>query len=328
MRGIPPACTLVASAGADRLVRIWNLATGEEVRHFGEFGNRVDGIAFSPDGTRIATACLDRSVRIWDVETGTEVASFPGHTAPVFSVTFSPDGKKLASASQDATVKIWDLTNLPGVRMLHLPEHGSRSSLPGISWTGGVAFRPGSGELAAAGSDQTLAVWRPHSRTARLEIAPGSGAATSVQYRAEGQLLATAGADRRAAIRDAGRSPRRCSFITTRRGWSAWPSIRRNRSWPREVVIRLRCCTSHGERKFARSGDPIDPALGSENGHDSARAFRSPGIDPRTALRFRRKPSVLGRFGWIGEDLGPCHGPLASETLRAHGRPLRFGSET
>src|SRR5262249_22015893 len=146
-------------AGADRLVRIWDGATGKELRHFGDFGNRVDGIAFSPDGSRIATGCLDHSVRVWSAATGTPIASFPRHAAAVFSVTLSPAGTRLASASQDATVKIWDMNAEPGVRRLSLPRDENEPSSSRVSWVGGLAFRPTGTELAAAGIDQTLAVW-------------------------------------------------------------------------------------------------------------------------------------------------------------------------
>jgi WD40 repeat protein/tRNA A-37 threonylcarbamoyl transferase component Bud32 len=198
-----PLQNVLASAGADRLVRLWDGATGREIRHFGEFGNRVDGIAFSPEGNRIATASLDRSVRVWDTQTGQPVRSFPGHAAPVFSVTFSPDGNKLASASQDATVKVWDLTAEPGVRLLSLSGRDERRETSQVGWVGGLAFRPDGAELAAAGTDQTLAAWNLETGKARIVTTPAWGMLTTVRYSPDGRMLATGSADRRIRIRDA-----------------------------------------------------------------------------------------------------------------------------
>jgi WD40 repeat protein/serine/threonine protein kinase len=199
-----PRENLLASAGADRTVRVWDGATGRERLHFGEFGNRVDGIAFDPEGNRIATACLDHSVRVWDARTGRPLASFPGHSAPVFSVTISPDGNRLASASQDATVKVWDLTSEPGVRLLSLPRRENHPEAPEVAWVGGLAFRPGGIELAGGGIDETLAVWNLETGKARFETLKGGCPLTSVRYSTDGRLLSSACVDRGARLVEAG----------------------------------------------------------------------------------------------------------------------------
>ena len=201
-----PRGNLVASAGADRLVRVWRADTGEEILRFGDFGNRVDGIAYSPDGRRIATACLDHSVRVWDADTGKRLADFPGHAAPAFSVSFSPDGTRLASASQDATVKIWDLTSEPGVRLLRLDETpgDSPSGSPSVAWVGGVAFRRDGTDLAASGSAQTIAVWKVSAGKPRKAPIHGWAALTAVTYNPTGNLLAAASGDGSVRVRDAG----------------------------------------------------------------------------------------------------------------------------
>ena len=61
--------------------------------------DRVNGIAFHPDGKRVATGSHDKTVKIWDLMTGRELLTLSGHAYSVTSVAFSPDGKRLASAS-------------------------------------------------------------------------------------------------------------------------------------------------------------------------------------------------------------------------------------
>ncbi len=101
----------LASGSEDGIVRLWDAATGDEVRRLiieEGHASGVSSVAFSPDGTRLASGSSDGTARLWDVTTGNEVLRFEGHTNRVYSVAFSPDGTRLASGSSDRTVRLWD----------------------------------------------------------------------------------------------------------------------------------------------------------------------------------------------------------------------------
>ena len=99
----------LASAGWDRSVKVWDVATGQEIRTLLGHTSNVYGVAFSPDGRLLATAGLDGAVRLWDVGTHRPIGTpLTGHTDHVLAVDFSPDGTLLASASFDGTVRLWD----------------------------------------------------------------------------------------------------------------------------------------------------------------------------------------------------------------------------
>ena len=100
----------VASAGSgERTVKIWDPATGKELRTLrGSTGNTVHSGAWSPDGRRLAAATSDRTIRIWDVTTGDELRALVGHDGSVSSLAWSPDGRQLATASNDKAIRIWD----------------------------------------------------------------------------------------------------------------------------------------------------------------------------------------------------------------------------
>jgi WD40 repeat protein len=119
-------------------IRLWDVASGEEVRPFGSHEDVVVHLAFASDGKLLASASNDRTVRLWNPATGKELHRFTGHTAAVYAVAFAPDGKTLASASDDGTTRIWDVAGRQAARFEHPP---------------GKARRPISGGTLAYSSD-------------------------------------------------------------------------------------------------------------------------------------------------------------------------------
>lgn len=97
----------IVSAGADRIIRLWDVYSGKELRQFEGHFNEVFATIFSPDGSRLMTAGRDRIIRLWNPQTGEQTAQLRGHTDYVFSLAFTPDGSTLISGSGDTTVRLW-----------------------------------------------------------------------------------------------------------------------------------------------------------------------------------------------------------------------------
>jgi serine/threonine protein kinase/DNA-binding XRE family transcriptional regulator len=81
------------TGSTDKTARLWDVASGQQVRQFVGHTIGVFGVAFSPDGKHALTGSFDKTARLWDVATGQEIRQFIGHTDAVFLVSFSPDGK-------------------------------------------------------------------------------------------------------------------------------------------------------------------------------------------------------------------------------------------
>src|SRR5437763_13373446 len=68
-----PDGTRLASAGFDRTVKIWEVATGRELLSLQGHGALIWSIAFNPDGTRLASGSEELTAKVWDTRTGQEI---------------------------------------------------------------------------------------------------------------------------------------------------------------------------------------------------------------------------------------------------------------
>jgi WD40 repeat protein len=90
------------------VVNIWDAGTGHELSTLAVHTARVEGVAFSRDGTRLATTDEDGTAKIWDTATGNELLTLSGHTEAAWGVAFNRDGTRLATSGYDSTARIWN----------------------------------------------------------------------------------------------------------------------------------------------------------------------------------------------------------------------------
>ena len=104
----PDGKTLV-SASWDRTVRVWDVATGKELKCFLGHSDVVECAAFSADGKRVISSgnIFTPSLRVWDVATGKQLFETDPVRDGFFGVAALPDGRQCVTAGRDGVVRLW-----------------------------------------------------------------------------------------------------------------------------------------------------------------------------------------------------------------------------
>ncbi len=204
-----PKSDQIASAGLDRLIIVWDGATGKPIRTLKHHSDIVNTLAYSPDGKRLASGSADKTAKVFDAETGLQTAGLSTHNDSVLQVAFSPDGLHLATASADRGMAVWRLADLknpirgfghtgPVHALAWRPdgtslwagsggkpsflsykfENGNRvvdikdSAMP-VDWVYAVAVSPDNLSVAAGGWDGTLNIYSLKDGSKLRSIVPG-----------------------------------------------------------------------------------------------------------------------------------------------------------
>ena len=186
---------LLATAGGDTNLRLWQIATGEggagvkpklKVSLGGHSGDVVS-CAFRPHTNVLVSGSEDRHVRVWDIANQDCLQTLIGHTAEVCSTAYNRDGTVLATGSSDKTVKLWDARQ----------KNRSFQTLEGhAASVYSVSFRRASFDLlASASQDGTVAVWDPRTWKCAQVLREHGGEVVGLSWHPEGHLLASGSAD-------------------------------------------------------------------------------------------------------------------------------------
>lgn len=123
---------LVATAGHDATIRLWDTSTGKLVRAMVGHGYVVTSLTFSPDGKILASAgSSDGTVRLWETAEGQPLRTFSMKGGYASWVAWSPDGKNLAVAGGKSGY-LW-MYDAAGDRGDVVAETGN--PIHGIAWS-------------------------------------------------------------------------------------------------------------------------------------------------------------------------------------------------
>jgi WD40 repeat protein len=196
----------LASCGYDRLVRIWDTATGKLTGVLKEHTEAVYAVAFSDDNALLASAAADRSVKIWNVAKGLRLYTINDPTDAELTLAFRPGTRELAASGNDKRIRVWIIGDEGATRVRNTLAH-----------TAGVlrlVYSPDGTRMASSSSDREVKLWDAATGT-ELRAFPGqSDWAQGLAFSPDGRRLAVGRYDGTLSLFDTTTGRRVAELIT------------------------------------------------------------------------------------------------------------------
>ena len=154
--------------------------------------DKVNVVAYSPDGELILTGSSDGTLRLWNSQGEPVGQPLQGHTKSVTAAAFSPDGQLIASGSEDKTIRLWDSSGNP----IGSPIVGHEDTVTAI------AFSPDGQLIASSSEDGKIRLWDTNGNSIGNPFIGHEDGITAIAFHPNGQLIASASKDRTVRVWD------------------------------------------------------------------------------------------------------------------------------
>jgi serine/threonine protein kinase/WD40 repeat protein len=162
-------------------VALWSIQGGTMLRQLRKFGEPVEALAFSPDGTLVAAGGGDGTVQVWQADSGTLRSQLNPRHGKIVDVEFDPEAVRLLAATSDGTAVIADVSQGVPLAVLDGPSNALRVA----------RFAPDGVRVVGASWDGTATVWEADSPYRRWAAAPeGDACDIGMSSRADRRFIA------------------------------------------------------------------------------------------------------------------------------------------
>jgi len=118
----------------NRVLHLWDMQSGKEIRTFSGHINDISSIGFTPDKKHVFSGSHDGTSRLWDIATGKEIAQFINFSDGEW-IAITPEGYYNASPNGDRHLNVRVGTSVYGIE--NYREAFLRPDLVKLALTGG-----------------------------------------------------------------------------------------------------------------------------------------------------------------------------------------------
>jgi len=224
-----PIFSLLASAGEDGSVKLWDSESGEFMKTLKGHTGSVQHVAFDDKGGKLLSCSSDLSLKIWDAEQEYVcVKTLRGHSHNVSMAKFLRGDQEgtIASTGRDGAIKFWDLQT-------GFCTHTIQPTSDPPVWIRAMAISPSGRSFVTGGNDGAVIVWDTEGKKARHEMRGHEHVVNAVAYppvdaggdeKGKENMVVSAGRDKTVRVWDAATGVEVCIF-------------RNHSNWVRGVLI-------------------------------------------------------------------------------------------
>lgn len=183
-----PKGDIVATGTVERVVKLWDIRTGECIGTLEGHTYPVLALAFSPDGDKIVSGSGDTTLIVWDIDNHSKIHQMKGHGFYVVAVDWDPKGHRIVSGSVDANICEWDAGT--GKMIGKHDEHTAAVRE--------VRFNPDGSKLVSGSSDLTMLLWDATYKPMQVEktMQGHESEVRSLGWSSDGKYLASGSGDK------------------------------------------------------------------------------------------------------------------------------------
>lgn len=137
------------TGAADRIIKIWDLASGKLKLSLTGHVSTVRGLVVSDRHPYLFSCGEDRQVKCWDLEYNKVIRHYHGHLSAVYALALHPTIDVLVSSGRDSTARVWDMRTKVSVHTL-----GGHTATVGT-----VACQATDPQVLTGSNDSTVRLW-------------------------------------------------------------------------------------------------------------------------------------------------------------------------